>query len=154
MKKTIFLLLILVVLVLLSCRTNYEKVARSIGEYDKEEFYSCGGFQDYTDYAKYYYSSVNFENNQYFSKVTLSDIATFNQYVTDFEDWLDSHDPNEAIVKKYDLDRSIIDENDYIYIYDKMGEPIGEGAYEQFEYYDVYLFDTQASILYYFHQNI
>ena len=154
MKKSILVLVLLLLLLFTSCHTGNDKVAKSIGKYDKEEFYSCGGPQDYTDYAKYYYSSVNFENNQYFSRVTQNDIEAFNQYVTDFEDWLDAHDQSDMVVKKYDLDRNIIDESDYIYIYDKMGEPIGESEYEQFEHYDVYLFDTQSSILYYFHNNI
>ena len=57
-------------------------------------------------------------------------------------------------MENYDLDRTIINEGDYFYIYDKMGEPIGESQYEQYECYDVYIFDTESCTLYYFHNNI
>ena len=34
-------------------------------EYKNNEYYTEGEFQDYTDYAKYYYDFVDFTENEY-----------------------------------------------------------------------------------------
>ena len=70
MRKQIVGVLVCVVLLLsmTSCAVFEDKVIASLGKYEKEEFFASGGFQDYTDYAKYYYASVDIENNKYFEK--------------------------------------------------------------------------------------
>ncbi len=170
MKKSlkttaIILMLFLVGVILCSCldmfTPRHEIVIATLGEYEREEFYSSGGFQDYTDYGKYYFSKVpNFEENEYFAPVGTSDIEVLCGYVDNFDSWVNAiaagayTESGRALVENYDLDRTVIDESDYFYIYDKMGEPIGESEYEQYECYDVYIFDTSSCILYYFHNNI
>ena len=54
----------------------------------------------------------------------------------------------------YHFSRDDIDESDYLYIYDREGKPIGDGAYSKYDYYNVYFFDSQKTTLYYFHNNI
>ena len=154
-----FVLLTLILMMACSCfiifETAQDKAKRMVGQYSKEEYYSSGGFQDYTDYAKYHYDKMpDFESNKYFSAITSSDIKALNGYIDNFEQWISVISPENEVVKNYDFDRSVITESDYFYIYDKMGEPIGESAYEQYDYYDVYVFDTESCILYYFHNNI
>ena len=166
-SKTIAVLLILLVTAatLCSCFDMFtprsEIVIRTLGDYEKEEYYSSGGFQDYTDYGKYYYSEVpNFEGNEYFAPVCASDIEVLYGYIDNFDNWIKaiaagaSSENEKALVKNYDLDRAVITESDYFYIYDRMGEPIGESQYEQYEDYDVYIFDVESCILYFFHNNI
>ena len=54
----------------------------------------------------------------------------------------------------YHFSRADIDESDYLYIYDRNGEAIGEGVYSKYDSYNVYFFDSQTTTLYYFHNNI
>lgn len=65
-------------------------------------------------------------------------------------------DGDEAadLVNNYHFSRDDIDESDYLYIYDRDGEAIGDGAYSKYDYYNVYFFDSQTTTLYYFHNNI
>ena len=64
---------------------------------------------------------------------------------------VNSYSDDREIKKNYSFDKSIIDNEDYIYIYDKSDD---EELYDQFEYYDIYIFDIQSEKLYYFHNNI
>jgi hypothetical protein len=50
-------------------------------------------------------------------------------------------------VQNYHFDRNILDTEDYFYIYNH---------YEEKPYwnYDLWLFDSQTNVLYYFHNNI
>ena len=151
-----FALVIAILVVIFSCsgifETAQDEAKRMLGQYSREEFYSSGGFQDYTDYAKYYYEKMpNLETNKYFSPITSSDVEKLKEYIADFERWVDAI---PSVKEHYDFDRALIREGNYFYVYDKMGEPIGESAYEQYEDYDVYIFDTVDFVLYYFHNNI
>ncbi|MBO5379783.1 MAG: hypothetical protein J6A90_05590 [Clostridia bacterium] len=168
MKKSlkitsIILMLLLALLILPSCfmpKSRRETVILTLGGYEREEFYSSGGIQDFTDYGKYYFAEMpKFEENEYFVPVTSNDIEVLYGYIDNFDSWIEAYiNPStkneKALVENYDLDRTIINEGDYFYIYDKMGEPIGESQYEQYECYDVYIFDTESCTLYYFHNNI
>ena len=58
------------------------------------------------------------------------------------------------LVNNYRFSRDDIDGSDYLYIYDREGKPIGDGAYSKYDYYNVYFFDSQTTTLYYFHNNI
>ena len=55
MRKCIMLAALLAVLLALSscAETRYDAVALSLGQYENMEYYTDGGFQDHTDYAKY-----------------------------------------------------------------------------------------------------
>ncbi len=161
---SLFFVALFTVVLLCSCfnvTPRRKIVISTLGEYEKEEFYSSGGFQDYTDYGKYYFNEVpSIEDNEHFKVATATDIEVLNGYIDDFDNWVNliSENPStkkeRELVKNYDLDRTIINEGDFFYIYDKMGEPIGESQYEQYECYDVYIFDIESCTLYYFHNNI
>jgi hypothetical protein len=61
MKPTVsIILLIILISTLCSCIASEDKVLNSLGKYKSHEFYTEGAFQDYTDYAKYYYDSVDY----------------------------------------------------------------------------------------------
>ena len=158
MKKTLILFLIAVCLLTLlsACVIPKNKVLASLGEYRDHEFYSEGAFQDYTDYAKYDYDSVDFTDNEYFAKIHPSDLDTLNEILDDFESCIEffrEDDASREIVVNYDFDRSWIDTEDYLYIDSEQREPWEDGN-PVFYKYNVYFFDTQTNTLYYFHNNI
>ena len=155
-KPTVItLLLIILISTLSSCTAPEDKVLNSLGEYKSKEFYTEGEFQDYTYYAKYYYDSVNFTDNEYFSKIGQADIDVLNEHLDDFESWIETYregDASREIVVNYDFDRSIIDSEDYLYIDSE--KHTWDDGYTSLVNYDVYFFDTQTNTLYYFHNNI
>ena len=154
-STAIILSLIILISTLSSCIAPEDKVLNSLGECRSCEFYTCGGFQDYTDYAKYYYDSVDFTDNEYFSKIGQADINILNEHLDDFESCIEAHGYNDAsseIVVNYDFDRSLIDSEDYLYIDSE--KHTWDDGYTSLVNYDVYFFDTQTNTLYYFHNNI
>ena len=156
MKKTFAIILLFSFLALiLSACVPVDKVLDSLGEYKSCEFYTEDSFQDYTDYAKYYYDSVDFSNNEYFTKIEQSDIDVLNEHLDDFESWIETYregDASRDIVVNYDFDRSFIDNADYLYINSE--KHTWDDGYTSLVNYDVYFFDTQTNTLYYFHNNI
>ena len=153
-STAIILSLIILISTLSSCTAPEDKVLISLGEYKSREFYTEGAFQDYTDYAKYYYDSVNFTDNEYFSKIGQADIDVLNEHLDDFESWIKTYregDASREIVVNYDFDRSLIDCEDYLYI---DSEKHTDNGCTVFVYYHIYFFDTQTNTLYYFHNNI
>ena len=158
MKKQIVVVLVCVIFLLsiTSCAAPEDKVIASLGEYEKMEFFTSGGFQDYTDYAKYYYDSVDFTDNEYFAKIQDSDMDNLNNHLDDFEAWIETYrngDPSREIVVNYDFDRSLIDNDDYLYVETEWFDSSDDGN-AVFASYDVYFFDVQTNTLYYFHNNI
>ena len=158
-KSKTFALTVVVLILAISlsaCTTPENKVLNSLGEYKSHEFYTEGAFQDYTDYAKYYYDSVNFTDNEYFSKIGQADIDVLNEHLDDFESWIETYrggDATREIVVNYDFDRSVIDHKDYLYVESEKYDPWDDGNMVLANY-DVYFFDTQTNTLYYFHNNI
>ena len=78
-------------------------------------------------------------------------------YIDNFENWVNvkrEDDDDNALVVNYHFSRDDIDGSDYLYISDRCGEPIGDGAYSKYDYYNVYFFDSQTTTLYCFHNNI
>ncbi len=137
-----------------ACMLPLDSKLSSLGSYKKKEFYSNDGFQDYTDYAKYFYDSVDVSDNPYFSAVDEEGMALLNEYLDNFEEWVSVTDPETDVAKFYDFDRGLIDTEDYYYIYDREGEPIGHASYDRFDSYNVYFLDIQTNTVYYFHNNI
>ena len=136
------------------CTAPTDEVLESLGTFSEKEYYTSGGFQDYTDYAKYTYNDVQPEGNPHFSRITEDEAVEFGLYVDNFENWIEtirSVDPENDVVVNYDFDRSIITDDDYIYIYDAS---VDRSLYSKFGNYDVYFFDTETQTLYYFHNNI
>ena len=140
---------------LVSCKMYEDEVLRSLGKYEDSVFYSNGEFQDYTDYAKYYYTSANIEDNEYFTRVQKSDMDEIHELLEDFEGWVEvckEDDPFCELVANYDFNSEMIDTEDYFYIESEEHE-WGDG-HTSFDKYDIYFWDSQTSVLYYFHNNI
>ena len=157
MKKQIAVLLVCVVflLAITSCAAPKDKVIASLGEYEKKEFFTSGGFQDYTDYAKYYFTAANVAENTYLNKIEETDFTIINTHLDDFEGWIETiknSEPSSEVVVNYDFDREIIDTEDYFYIDSE--EHTRSDGHTSLVKYNIYLFDTQTQVLYYFHNNI
>ena len=132
-----------------------DKVVVSLGKYENRVFFTEGVFQDFTDYAKYYYTAAEVAENKYLEKIQETDFDTINTHLDDFEGWIKAHkesDPSREIVVNYDFDRAIIDTEDYIYIDSE--EHTWDDGYTRLVRYNIYFFDTQTQVLYYFHNNI
>lgn len=112
------------------------------GYYEKQEYFDKEGFQDYTDYCKYYYTEEydeKFAKNKDYSYVNEEDIPEIISYFEEFEGWMLPERANE-----YDFDKSRITVGDYVRI-DSEGIDIN---------FDVYFYDVETHILYYIHNNI
>ena len=130
---------------------NYKNpVLGSLSNYDSSDCYYSDGFQDFTNYCKYYYSEKDdvldkLPNSRYFKNVSPDDIAEINSYFDNFEGWLKFVDYKD----EYDFQRNIIDTEDYFYI--ENDETEEEQKYWD---YDVYFFDVQTKTLFFIHNNI
>ena len=126
-----------------------DPILASLPDYSSREYYTCGGFQDSTDYAKYTYevSESVFIHSPYFLRVSAVGADKFLTYLENFEGWVDICEDFPA--ESYDFDRSIISGNDYFYILNRYEEPEME-----FDSYNLYFFDLESQTLYYFHNNI
>lgn len=133
-----------------------ESVIASLPDYESKEFYTNeDAFQDYTDYAKYIYDNITIQDLEYSGYFTITTADNVNEIlllINDFEGWAEAC--GGELKENYDFDKSIVSEGDFFYIKTKEGEPIGQRTYRKFENYDVYYFDVDAQILYYFHNNI
>lgn len=144
MKKTLLIMLVFVCSIML-CGCNMKMLG--MPKYIDEECHYGEGFQDYTDYCKYFYDEntiKEFETNDKFKVVTDSDIEDIKSYFENFGEVVKS----ESYYDKYDFDyQSQVKDGDYFYIVNKDG-------YEKLEYYDVYYVDMANNTLYFFHSNI
>lgn len=126
-----------------------DEVLDALPHWENKEYYTCGGFQDSTDYAKYTYriSRDQLEETGFFQPVTEDDIPRITDYVDNFEEWLRVCEdfPKDA----YDFDKSRISVGDCFFILNKYEE-----AERAFWNYNLYYFDVDVGILYYFHNNI
>lgn len=132
-----------------------DPVLSALPDYKTKVFYTSGGFQDYTDYAKYTYESVtaqDLEEVKYFTEVTADDVKEIKSHINNFERWVNTI--GEELKANYDFDKTIVSAGDFFYIETKYGEPIGQGTYGKFDSYTVYYFDIDTQTLYYFHNNI
>ncbi len=154
-KITSILHISLIIIVLSACGTVTNKVVNSLGDFIKFEYYSEGELQDYTDYAKYYFDSVDFTNNNYFKPIQSTDFKVLNEYLDDFENWIENYKKGDALsnlVIHYDFNRACVDDNDYLYIASQTHDLNNEK--DEIVSYDVYFYDWQTNILFYFHNNI
>ena len=144
----ILLFLIGVLIIQLFSNIFENPVIASLPECERSECHYSDGFQDFTNYCKYYFSKDDVEkitNNHYLNPVKNENIAELNGYFDNFEGWIEFVDYKE----KYDFKRDIIDTDDYFYI--ENDETIEEHKYWD---YDVYFFDIQTKTLYFIHSNI
>ena len=157
MKRATAVIIMLLILVCIfsACILTDSPALVSLGGYQKREYYESEGFQDFTAYAKYYYENVDFSDNHVYSKVTSADIAEINNILNDFDQWVDMYKENDHskdLVNNYDFDRSVIDTEDYLYIEsDTFNYEDGTTGYYK---YNLYFYDVETNILYYFHNNI
>lgn len=126
-----------------------DPVLEFLPKYETREFYTSGGFQDYTDYAKYTFGerALNLEAHPNLRPVTREDIPEILAYLEDFEGWVDACQdfPKDS----YDFRRDWLTEGDFFYLYSRYEEPE-----KQFWSYNVYYFRQKNQALYYFHNNI
>lgn len=139
--------------------TVTDPVIESLPPCESKVMYTCGGWQDFTDFGIYDFSTIDISelnNNKYFSSVN-TELSNVLSYIEDFEKWVECHrrsDASQELPANYNFDEAVIDEKDYFYVKTKEGTPIGSGTYGKFDNYSLYLFDTQTKTLYYFHNNI
>ena len=164
MKKKIIIILSVVLIALLgigflikqlSSTTYVSPVIASLPNCDSSDCYYSDGFQDYTDYCKYYYDKQDsildeLKNSQYFKIIKSDDVAEINSYFDNFEGWLEYVDYKD----KYDLQRKIIDTEDYFYIENNETSEKYAGYSDKYSSYNVYFFDVQTKTLYFIHNNI
>lgn len=126
-----------------------DPVLESLPEYESRDFYTSGGFQDFTDYARYTFGekTLDLENHPLLRPVTWEDIPQIQTYLDDFEESAAAcHDfPGEA----YDFERDWLTEEDYFCITNRYEEPE-----KRFWSYNIYYFRQKDQTLYYFHNNI
>ena len=155
-KKVIAVVgLCIIALSFAACTAPEDNVVASLGKYKNRKFFTSGGFQDYTGYAKYYYTSINVAENRYLEKIQETDLDTINTHLDNFEEWIESiknSDASSEVVVNYDFDRGIIDSEDYFYIDSE--EHTWSDGHSSLVRYNIYLFDTQTQVLYFFHNNI
>ena len=73
-------------------------------------------------------------DSEYFKPVTAESKNELFGYIDNFENWVNvkrEDDDDNALVVNYHFSRADIDESDYLYIYDREGKPIGDGAYSK-----------------------
>ena len=136
---------------------QWKTVIISLGKAMSVQRYSCAGFGDSTDFGIYTFPGASPGESEYFKPVTAESKTELLGYIDEFEQVIDSlrdGDEGADLVNNYRFSRDDIDEGDYLYIYDREGKPIGDGAYSKYDYYNVYFFDSQTTTLYYFHNNI
>ena len=129
-------------------------VIASLPAFENSECYQGEGFQDYTDYCKYYFKDEDFvdklEKNEYLKKVSISDTAEIKSYFENFEGWVQ----DEEYKDNYDFSAECIDTEDYFYIENKDTCEKYKDYPNKYSAYNVYFFDVQTQTLYYIHSNI
>lgn len=114
------------------------------GYYEKEEYFQEDGFQDYTDYCKYFYKKLDddkFINNTKYEMVKEENIKGLKGYFGDTRKWMN----RDGRSNDFDFDDDIISAGDYYYL------DLKESGYNN---YNVYFYDIETHILYYIHSNI
>lgn len=155
MRKILLVFLSITLLLMISACAYTDPVIGSLPDHKTKSFYTSGGFQDSTDYAKYTYESITMQHlvfSHYFREVTANDVEDILLHIQNIEEWVQI--VGAELQENYDFDQNIISTGDYFYIKTKAGQPIGQGTYDQFDNYTVYYFDVDALTLYYFHNNI
>lgn len=133
----------------------HNQVLLSLPEYDSEKFYTSGGFQDYKDDGKYYFSSITVERlnkSKYFSQVTPEDIPEIPQFLENNEEWVEIS--GEKMKPHYDFDKSIISEEDYFYIETENDNTAETNERKKFIIMIFTILMYPQIYSYYFHNNI
>ena len=86
--KKIVAFIVVSFLLLSACAVPRDEVLLSLGKYSSKEYFSSGGVQDYTDYAKYTFDSINLEDNQYFEEIDHLNYNDLVVHIDNFEQWI------------------------------------------------------------------
>lgn len=164
MKKAVLVFILLAAVVLNGC-TSYnplygDPVLATLPAYTQQQFYSCGVFEEHTDYGKITFDEIeeaDLQGSAYFHFVSDEDMESAELYMDNYEKRIEarrSDDCGAELTENYDFDRSCINVGDYICIKGD-GNHYNEdiSVYDMFSYYSIYFFDVESSILYYFHNN-
>ena len=127
-------------------RDEKTDLLNSVGKYKEIAYYCTEGFQDFTKYGKYQYSKVTLDGHEQVQPISQDDIDELMVYIDRFE-WTVENENDQKLVAVYDFDRSVVDDADYLYLYT-------DPDYPQYGYYDIYFFDWQTKMMYFFHCNI
>lgn len=147
MKKINILVLGVLFILFTGCIGIDNAIVR--GYYDKAEYYDSEGFQDYTDYCKYYYNEEydeKFSENKLYSLVNEENISDIVNIFRDFRQQMSLSNRYD----EYDFDDNVITSDDYVYIKAKEYD----SDFEEYINYTVYFYDTAEHTLYYIHSNI
>lgn len=164
MKKiiTIIIAVVFVITLLLGflmaqllCKVLRDPVIADLSEYSGSDCYYGEGFQDYTDYCKYYFSEDSnvvetLKESNYFRPATARDVEEVKSYFNNFEGWV----KYEEYKDKYDFEADCIDTSDYFYIENKDTCEKYADYPDKYAAYNVYFFDTQTKTLFFIHSNI
>ena len=140
----------MIMLQLSACGVLKHNILHSLGGYEDYVYFSYGKFQDFTNYGKYYYSSVALSGNKYFKQIHVSDMKNIDTYLDDYEGWIDSikeAEPTNELIVNYDFDREIIDTEDYFFIRSDQETSDSEITLHN---YELFVLDSQSLVLYYF----
>lgn len=112
----------------------YEVAMESLGEYTvSENIIAELAGQDFIEYTKYYYDSVNLPND-IFIEIDEQSYPTVINALDSFESWTGQYG-------QYDFERDIITYGDYYFEYDK-----GNMDY----YLELLIYDTESNTLHFF----
>lgn len=153
MKKRIVLLLLSILTILLMTLSCSKSGAVGIpeGYTSCEEYFDKIGFQDYSDYCKYYYPSDEaVKTTEGFRPVLGRDIDDIKGYFEDFAEWMEMDERSE----EFDFDSSCMNEGDFYRILSAEGESVEDLKFGKYDDYTVYYFDTETLTLYYIHTSI
>ena len=115
------------------------------GYLQKEEHFDPKGFQDYTDYCKYWYAdTAPFEADERWHPVSEEEIEEIRGYFENFRGWMET----EKRLDEYDFDPDCIGAGDYVRFW------IKSSHWSKYDDYTIYFFDSQSHVLYYIHTNI
>lgn len=150
----ISLFLIVVLIIQLFSQIFENRVIASLPKYESSDCYYSDGFQDFTNYCKYYFSkdgdiTENLKKNRYLKVVSNNDVEEIKSYFENFNDWVQFQEYKD----KYDFSADCIDKEDYFYIENKDNYERYK-HYDKYDAYNVYFFDVQTMTLYFIHSNI
>jgi len=154
-RKILQRILFVILMIIFGCVAFYYFFVKDYailnGYHDSEKYFDPHGFQDYTDYCKYYYKDKfdkKFSNSFLYKKVEEEDIENITSYFMNFEHWMEI----EERLDVYDFDIDVISEGDFVRIETK--EYGDSDPKWKFANYTIYLYDIESHILYYIHSNI
>ncbi|MBQ3005128.1 MAG: hypothetical protein IJM97_08575 [Clostridia bacterium] len=143
MKKILSALITsLMFLSLIGCNAvTSNEITLSIGTHSSVDFTTTDTLPQRTDFAVYTYEEYSFDNNIYFTKVNKGTLMNCIKSFENRVNALKSEEPTDDIAMRYDFDKSIISDDDYMYIKD---------ASDDYKNICLYYFDNSCSSLFYF----